>query len=278
MTATTTDDRPRADSLGAQVYAQNQGLVAGTSRAALAETRRILAGMPWPLDRERIGGLVAGWHVAIDQSLDGWRAHMAQETGKAPGCREGCSSCCYQETLVSTVELAGIAVRVPESEREALAHRAARTAERTAKGGSEARYKAAIPCPFLEGTRCGVHPIRPQACRTHYSMSRSACLREWSARRLSPEARARRAGVPMPSGPKALGFGMAAGLDAACHERGLEVELVELSEGLVAALAPGNLERWLAGGRVFAELARLDAAGNLYSRLLENVAREGGMV
>lgn len=251
-------------------------LVREQSEAVLREARDKLGGrVP---DAAGLAGLVAGALHGVGQVIERvWEFGAMAGDQRKPGCRMGCSSCCYQEVVVTTSELVMLAVAIPEEERARVAARATLLAARAAGGGPEARYRAAIPCVFLERNVCGIYERRPQVCVTHYSFSRPACLREWNARRLKPEVRAQRNGVPMPTLPKALGFAVMAGVDAALHELGLEVEVVELSEALPTILEPGAVERWLAGERLFSRFYRghgVDEAP--YPTLLEGVLAQAG--
>lgn len=252
-----------APSLGAQVMRSQTAMIDWLSGNTLRQTQDMLNGhRP---DGGDLCRLIAVWHQALDEAVDVSLAELASQ-GRRPGCRQGCAWCCYQETLVSSVEVAFLAAMLPPDQHATLAERCRTIVARTAGGGSRARASKTIPCPLLHGTTCSIHAIRPQACRTHFSVSREACRREWNSR-TRPERPGAAGGVPMPAQPKGIGFAMGWGLDKALAETGLEVELCELAEGLTVALGPGALDRWLAGERVFRAVARRSGE-HLYSELL----------
>jgi Fe-S-cluster containining protein len=217
-----------------------------------------------PRDLAAVAAVVAGAHGAIkgmtEVNLDAYRA-----AGQSVGCRVGCASCCYQPVALSTPELALLVAGIHPDSRPAVIAAAARVGERT--GGrwfdTRARYSRAVPCPLLEGARCGAYEHRPAACLTHFSLSRAACLREWDKR---THARQRTDRIPMPTAPKAAGVALMTGVDAAFQAAGYEVEMVELSQAFPLMVSDGA--RWAAGERVFGGIAQVLDGGELYSTVL----------
>jgi Fe-S-cluster containining protein len=131
-----------------------------------------------------------------DRHVSG-RLQALPQAGAEVSCRAGCAACCRQLVVVSPLEAHAIAAhvaadpaleaavlaRVAEwrarvAETEGLAERLQRFEDaggylRGAEGGAlELAYWAArLPCPFLEGDRCSIYPVRPFACREHHVVS-----------------------------------------------------------------------------------------------------------
>jgi Fe-S-cluster containining protein len=253
-------------SIGAGVVMEHERAIEDYRRIITEQSRRMLGGRR--PDGEGLAGVVAGLLVEIDHaSANALAGHAGR--GETVGCRAGCAFCCFQEVTVSTAELALIAFGLRKGDRARVIERARATLARTGEGGSTERHRRSIPCPLQHGNRCAVYAIRPQACRTHFSLDRKACEAEWDNRAKDVAV----SGVPMPTAPKAIGFAAMSGLDVALHELGLEIELVELAAGLPVLLAEGALERWLAGERLFREAMTFTADGHRYSDYLELLRR-----
>lgn len=114
------------------------------------------------------------------------------EEGREPTCRPGCSACCHQ-LVVATVAEARAAIAWtaawPPEDRQSLEARLHGWLERTvdirhgfqeaASGDLESEVEILAerywgkrpPCPFLVDSRCSIHPVRPLACRHHFSLS-----------------------------------------------------------------------------------------------------------
>ena len=116
------------------------------------------------------------------------------EEGKPISCREGCAACCRQMVPISPFEAEALAdwIRsLPDTSRADLAARfrsallalnergtLGRLTEVLCSGeglGSKSLAKdyfgAWVDCPFLIDERCGIHPIRPLACREYVVVS-----------------------------------------------------------------------------------------------------------
>ena len=108
------------------------------------------ARLPW------LSTLLEALHVTDQGVAEGIRRETAQ--GRRLACRMGCANCCrtHVDIPVYPLELMGIAWYVAEKlegpDRARIRERL-RTAE------------SLDACPFLIDERCGIHPLRPQACR-----------------------------------------------------------------------------------------------------------------
>jgi Fe-S-cluster containining protein len=114
----------------------------------------------------------------------------ARQAGAPISCRAGCGACCRQLVPVSFFEAEALTdwiSMLPEERRielEGRFHRAllalrdAGVIEKILDEGwvlgEEAAtqlaidyFHAGVPCPFLEGESCSIHPIRPLACREY---------------------------------------------------------------------------------------------------------------
>lgn len=120
---------------------------------------------------EGLRRVFAAWTLARD-TLEGTLEARKVEEG---ACRKGCAWCCRLEVRVSFAEAAHLARRA--SADPALEARLRATVART-KGLSEvARFRAAIPCAFLDQASgaCSVYEDRPLACRSYRSRDADWC-------------------------------------------------------------------------------------------------------
>ncbi len=167
----------------------------------------------------------------------------ARAQGREISCRPGCGACCRQLVALSVVEAQALAGAVadlpPDRQREVRgrfasallrleeaglldprAPRGGRALVAASEGGRRAqveevsrRYFAlGIPCPFLEGESCSVHPERPLVCREYHVTSpaeRCADLYRSPLEKVEPplhmgEALARAAHRAAGTGPRTL--------------------------------------------------------------------------
>tara|TARA_R110000751_G_scaffold307640_1_gene430316 strand:+ start:11565 stop:13010 length:1446 start_codon:yes stop_codon:yes gene_type:complete len=223
-----------------------------------------------PMTAERLAEIVGSAQATIDADVAGMAANAERLHGKRIGCKAGCSHCCYQHIYPSTVEIAALVARLRPEDRPALLDRALPAAERIGAITTEERYRKAVGCVFLEGADCGIYAARPIVCRTYLSLSRRACHVDWHDRLRKTERR----GVPLLGEPQMYGGTFATGVDLAMHCAGLEVEHVELTRGVAVLLAPGALDRWLAGERLFGPWRHVNPT---YGEMLEGMREAKGL-
>lgn len=90
-----------------------------------------------------------------------------QRKGRVLACCKGCSACCRAHTTIPIypLEITGLYWYVIEQTsgdtREKLKQQCA-------------SHQAGNPCPLLVDGACGVHPLRPQACR-HFNVFSRPC-------------------------------------------------------------------------------------------------------
>ncbi len=172
-------------------------------------------------------------------------------------CKRGCSFCCYQPVRLTAPEAITIAeILRANLPAEWLVRLQAVLDQRTRglAGFGVADYrKARIPCPFLDGAgACGIHPVRPLACRGLSSVDLAGC----QAHYVDPAK-------PQPRIDQLAYFSTNAVLEAlrsTCRERGRDATLYELHAAVGRALATADAAtRWAAGEDVFADCLALDA-------------------
>jgi uncharacterized protein len=201
--------------------------------------------------------------------------HADASDGRLPACRAGCCHCCFQTIEVTSVELVRLALSIGPEERPSVLARAGTTAKRVAPLDKPQRYAAAIPCPMLQDRHCSRYEARPVACRTYWSLSRTACDSDWRHRR-----RSGRSGVPLLAHGLLGGEMMMTGFAAAFQAAGFEVVRVELAAGLARLLSlPGLVlcAAWLRGERVFEGLPEWRGAGE-YAHVVGEMAQKWGKV
>lgn len=204
-------------------------------RIGYKNTRRLLDN----LGLREWSSIIAGRNQMIDVES---RAHVADAPrlldGKHVACRAGCAACCYQTVKITSTEGFFIAstARFAPVERA----RIDAVAERARGLDVGQRYKALFPCSLLDPktNRCGIYAVRPEPCRTHFSLSKLACQGPGEGK------------VPLLGKPKIFGHCVTIGSDYALLQRGLQMARMELSAMLVQCLRPGALDRWLIGERV----------------------------
>jgi Fe-S-cluster containining protein len=109
--------------------------------------------------------------------------------GKPISCRAGCTACCHELLIVSSLEARRIAALVeamPEPRRSEVRARFAEAERRIADWDRAAEFEQGlaqgswkdgglpaawfglkIPCPLLEGGSCSIYEERPLVCREH---------------------------------------------------------------------------------------------------------------
>jgi Fe-S-cluster containining protein len=103
----------------------------------------------------------------------------AREGGSPISCRKGCAACCRQPIPLTPADAELIEERLaalPWDRRAEIDEGFRRGLAALDAGGlgtaplldrSSAYYALRIPCPFLSGEACSIHPERPLACREH---------------------------------------------------------------------------------------------------------------
>jgi len=203
--------------------------------------------------RDSVLAAIRAGHEAAQEVIDGIAADVAA-SGRRIGCKSGCAFCCHQHIAASPAELLSVFDAVSSWAPERLAdlrRRLDQDAPRIAALGHGERRAARIPCAMLDRKTglCSAYTARPVPCRSHLSLLRTACEREFRNRF------ATRPGdkpVPVLQEPKPAAGAILVAVELALNRRGLSVEPTELSLGLNAALAdPTLFDRWLAGESPF---------------------------
>jgi len=109
--------------------------------------------------------LLDAYHIldrGVSKSVD-----TEKKAGRTLACAKGCSNCCrtHQDIPVYPLELVGIswyaAEKLTGPHRELLKKQLS-------------SFRKGEPCPFLLQGVCGIHPVRPMACR-QFNVFGSAC-------------------------------------------------------------------------------------------------------
>jgi uncharacterized protein len=90
----------------------------------------------------------------------------AAGVGLSPACGKGCAACCAQPIPVTPLEILGICWFVGEK----LAVRTRQVVKRQLMAINK---NARTACPFLIGSVCAVHPLRPAVCRNYIVFGRA---------------------------------------------------------------------------------------------------------
>ncbi len=105
-------------------------------------------------------------YIIADKAI---HASVAAELkkGRRLACAKGCSTCCSTHVTIPVypLELAGIYWYAMEGLEGEAFH---------AIQGQLARFESGQGCPFLVNGGCGIHPMRPLACR-HFNVFDTPC-------------------------------------------------------------------------------------------------------
>jgi hypothetical protein len=165
------------------------------------------------------------------------------ELKRSFACTAGCAFCCHLHVDVTALEALAIAAALSDSQRQAVTE----TAPRVRGLSVDARRAARIPCALLAEGVCSVYETRPAACRALYSTDALACEQV-----LLAPAGAKLPPIRSPAVPRALADSVAAGINTAVLDQGLQAGLFELTVALDAVVRdPDAAARWLAGERIF---------------------------
>ena len=140
---------------------------------------------PLPTTLDSLETLIADAMAFADD-----RAERAGGAASPVACRAGCHWCCYlpgQATVAEALIAVDFALRhYSDTHLEGLRQRAREVATRY-PGYAKERPGASdsVPCPFLQGRKCGIYPARPLTCRGWSSFDAEACE---SAYRQGPDS------------------------------------------------------------------------------------------
>ncbi len=124
--------------------------------------------LSFPKDEKRVGWLpmlLDAYYLADKGVYEGIRKRLAR--GETLACTKGCSSCCEIHVTIPVypLELVGLywylIEKITGPERERLKEQLR-------------SFETGKPCPFLLDGICGVHPMRPMACR-HFNVFNRPC-------------------------------------------------------------------------------------------------------
>lgn len=129
--------------------------------------------------RERF---VKGAYASMDQAIAGRLNRLRDEEGLHPACSPGCCHCCRYHIVTNMAEAHTLAQYIKrEWEAGQINDLKIRTRQWHAWDNSQpgrivstgidweidlSRYEAC--CPLLVEGACGVYPVRPAVCRTHF--------------------------------------------------------------------------------------------------------------
>ena len=188
------------------------------------------------------------------------RSSQAQaEKAKAKlACKAGCTPCCFLRVKTSAPEVLTLAAQIaslPQKRRDTLERRVHRAAKQAKTLNNQAWNTRGPGCPLLEDGQCSVYDSRPLACRAHHSLELKPCQKLHS----------RGTGaVPVNSHLELLGMQFVGALKEAAQRRNLQLDALELTTALSAALLEKNaLERWLGGEQVFTTADELEPTKTL---------------
>lgn len=105
-------------------------------------------------------------YFTTDQGVsEGIRRQEAK--GKELACFKGCSTCCRSHTTIPVypLEITGLYWYLIQKTTGELRDKLKQQC---------ANHQSGDPCPFLVDGACGVHPMRPQACR-HFNVFGTSC-------------------------------------------------------------------------------------------------------
>lgn len=112
-----------------------------------------------------LSGLLDAYHIADKGLFDS--ILKEEKKGRTLACAKGCSSCCATHTTIPVypLELLGIywyvILKLTGSKRNIIKDQLK-------------SFSPGKPCPFLAEGSCGIHPMRPLACR-HFNVFGKPC-------------------------------------------------------------------------------------------------------
>jgi Fe-S-cluster containining protein len=164
-------------------------------------------------------------------------------------CAKGCHFCCHVNVMVSIPEAFLIASGIRFEERTELENAVKATAAKIAGLTPRARHATATPCPLLEDDgACGIHELRPNACRAYFSPDADLCAASLESARAGAATK-----VPTLAFPHQIAAAYFSAVTEACAEAGLQNCGVEMTAALDLIFRDASaMARWLKGEAVFA--------------------------
>ena len=168
-------------------------------------------------------------------------------------CGEGCTWCCHFTVDVHAAEVFAILDHVAENfapaEQTRLFAQVHENSLQLQALGEGERVTRNIQCPFLQGSRCSIYPVRPQSCRNYHATDAAGCRQSFE----EPE----NLDIDPEFAPEVYQAGAAhiEAVSAALSAAGFDVLAYELNAALDAARQDGTArERFLAGKPPFTAL------------------------
>jgi Fe-S-cluster containining protein len=155
----------------------------------------------------RLGDLLPALRSITDKVVEA-AVEREQAAGGRISCKAGCAACCRQLIPISATEarelprlIAGlgddlrrrVVARFEDAISALRASRIWSRLERYASLSEDERgmlsieyLQLGIACPFLEGERCSIHPVKPLVCRQYLVTSPAACCSDPAAGIIAP--------------------------------------------------------------------------------------------
>lgn len=172
-------------------------------------------------------------------------------------CKKGCSYCCNQTVLATPQEFFYLADFVDKkykgSIKEYIINEAKTRKEKTSKLKLDKALKVKYPCPLLHPKMgyCRAYSARPMACRIYLSSSVKSCVDDLN----TPDDDSvfpKLFELPLRAG-KMMNEGFQARIREGKFET-LQVFENTIEEGLLTALEPDAIDRWLKEKKVFRKM------------------------
>lgn len=202
------------------------------------------------------GGKTTAQALELAFSAIIWAEHLVgrfESENRLPhpiACQPGCNFCCFHQVEVTPPEALLLGHHVErnfsEDEKLALAARLARSVNiKAGKSKQEiAQIRQELPCPFLEGGKCRVYPVRPLVCRAMHALDAGQCEAAFKSEDLIPVAHYAHRHEFIRSVVKGL-------LDG-CRAMGCQSASLDLAGALQDFCAASNpIEQWIQGQKVF---------------------------
>ncbi len=106
-------------------------------------------------------------YAVVDSGIENALLRQEKKTGLPLACKKDCCNCCmtHKDIPVYPLELVGIYWYVIEK---------IKGKDRGVLKAQLVNFKGEARCPFLVGTSCSIHPMRPIACR-QFNVFGKAC-------------------------------------------------------------------------------------------------------